>query len=247
MTPGHLGAADRYTGSDTTPADGSMRAMILAAGRGERMRPLTDKLPKPMLRVAGKPLIQHQVERLRRAGFTELVINLGWLGETIRDYLGDGTEYGVQIRYSVEPPGALETAGGIVHALALLGEAPFLTINADILCDAPLARLRSLEPAGMAHLVLVPNPEYHRGGDFSLDGDRVRPGGIDALTYSGSGVYRPELFVSLSPGVRPLRPVLDQAIAADQVGGERHDGLWLDIGTPERLQAAAERLSVPDD
>lgn len=221
--------------------------MILAAGRGERMRPLTDRLPKPMLPLAGKPLIQHQIERLRQAGFDDLVINLGWLGETIRAHFGDGSDFGVRIRYSVEPPGALETAGGIVHALDLLGDAPFLVINSDILCDAPLARLRRHEPAGLAHLVLVANPAHHRGGDFSLDGDRVRPGGADALTYSGIGLYRPELFRPLAPGVRPLRPVLDAAIAAGDIRGERFDGLWLDIGTPERLSAAEALLAGRTD
>ncbi|GAB4173038.1 MAG: nucleotidyltransferase family protein [Wenzhouxiangellaceae bacterium] len=221
-----------------------MKAMILAAGRGERMRPLTDRLPKPMLPVAGKPLIEHQVSRLTAAGITEIVINLGWLGDTIRDHLGSGEQFGARITYSIEPPGALETAGGIVHALPLLGTAPFLLVNADVLCDFDLSRLRGRRPAGQAHLVMVPNPAHHPDGDFALIDDRICPEGRPRLTYGGIGVFDPALFAGLEPGRRPLRPVLEQAIAAGGVTGELHRGLWLDVGTPERL-AQAQSLWPP--
>lgn len=223
-----------------------MRAMILAAGRGERMRPLTDHTPKPLLELGGKPLIVHQIERLQQAGFTDLVVNLGWLGQQIRTRLGNGEQFGVQIHYSVEPPGALETAGGIVHALELLGEAPFLVVNADLHCDYPLEQLRDFQPRSQAHLVMVPNPAHHRGGDFALDRDGLIRNGAGRLTYSGIGVYRPDLFRALAPGVRPLRPVLDQAIAAGQVSGERYTGCWIDIGTPARLTALDRQLAAAD-
>ncbi|MDT8408594.1 MAG: nucleotidyltransferase family protein [Wenzhouxiangellaceae bacterium] len=214
-----------------------MQAMILAAGRGERMRPLTDHTPKPLLEVSGKPLIVHHIERLRQAGFIDLVINLAWLGDAIEAALGDGRALGVSIRYSRETDGALETAGGIRHALPLLGPGPFLVVNGDIFCDYPFARLQHMQPRGAAHLVLVDNPDHHPGGDFSLDRGQVQPSGRSpGYTYSGLGVYRPELFRALPPGPLPLRPVLDRAIAAGLIGGEYHAGQWQDIGTPERLE-----------
>jgi len=213
-----------------------MRAMILAAGRGERMRPLTDHTPKPLLRAGGKPLIAHQVERLRAAGIVHLVINVAWRGRLIENELGDGAALGVNIRYSREPEGALETAGGIHHALGLLGADPFVVVNSDVHCDFPIARLAELNPAGHAHLVLVDNPPHHPEGDFALAGDgRVTDTGHPRFTYSGIGVFRPEMFAGLEPGFRPLRPVLNSAIAADRVSGEHHAGIWMDIGTPERL------------
>ncbi|MDT8448874.1 MAG: nucleotidyltransferase family protein [Wenzhouxiangellaceae bacterium] len=221
-----------------------MRAMILAAGRGERMRPLTDETPKPLLEAGGKPLIVRQIERLRAAGFVELVVNLGWLGERIEQALGAGDRFGVSIRYSHEPPGALETAGGIRHALALLGDAPFLVCNGDVVCDFPLERLRALEPAGLAHLVLVPNPAHHPEGDFALHDSRLALAGRERYTYGGIGVFSPAMFEPLVPGVRPLRPVLEQAIAAGGVTGEVHRGEWMDIGTPERLEALRARLEA---
>ena len=217
-----------------------MRAMILAAGRGERLRPLTDHTPKPLLIAAGKPLIEHQIDRLRQAGLTELVINLGWLGEQIEQALGDGHRHGLSIRYSREPQTALETAGGIRQALHLLGESAFMVVNADVLCDFPLARLRELEPDGLAHLVMVDNPAHHPHGDFALVDGRLRLDGEPRLTYSGIGVFRPEMFRDLDPGVRPLRPVLEDAIMHDQVSAELHRGHWVDIGTPERLRELAE-------
>jgi len=223
-----------------------MRAMILAAGRGERLRPLTDVTPKPLLGVGGRSLIEHQIERLKQAGFVELVINLGWLGEQIERHLGDGARLGVQIRYSPEPPGALETAGGIRHALPLLGDAPFLVVNADIYCDFALDRLRALNPTGLAHLVMVDNPDHHPDGDFHLDRDRIELRGEPRLTYSGIALFRPDLFAPLRPGVRRLRPVLETAIAAGQVSGEKHSGRWLDLGTPARLEQLKREFQEQD-
>ncbi|MFU8877831.1 MAG: nucleotidyltransferase family protein, partial [Wenzhouxiangellaceae bacterium] len=165
-----------------------MQAMILAAGRGERMRPLTDSTPKPLLELHGKPLIAHRIEALAAAGFRQLVINLGWLGGQIEAALGDGSRFGVTIEYSREPPGALETAGGIRHALPLLGGPSFLVVNADVLCDFPLETLHGREPEGLAHLVMVENPDHHRRGDFALVDGRLRLEGEPRLTYSGIGV-----------------------------------------------------------
>jgi N-acetyl-alpha-D-muramate 1-phosphate uridylyltransferase len=215
----------------------AMHAMILAAGRGERLRPLTDHLPKPLIEVGGKPLIGHHLERLAAAGFKQVVINLGWLGDKLPQMLGDGERWGLTIRYSQEPPGALETAGGIRHALELLGPDPFLVIAGDILCDFPLATLRGHQPPGLAHLIMVDNPPHHPDGDFGLAGDRIEASAQARLTFSGIAVYRPELFADLPPGRYPLRPVFEQAIAARQVSGQLHSGYWSDVGTAERLAA----------
>lgn len=222
-----------------------MRAMILAAGRGERLRPLTDSTPKPLIEVGGKPLIVRHLERLAAAGFSEIVINIAWLGERIMDHLGNGDAFGVTIRYSREPPEALETAGGIVQALPLLGDRPFLTVSADVLTDYPFERLRDIESPRLAHLVLVDNPPHHPQGDFSLENGQVRSGSGNAMTFSGIAVFEPSLFAGLSPGRRPLRPVLEQTIAAGRVGGEHYAGMWADIGTPERL-ADVQQSSDPD-
>jgi MurNAc alpha-1-phosphate uridylyltransferase len=216
-----------------------MKAMILAAGRGERMRPLTDLTPKPLLPVAGKPLIVWHLERLARAGFREIVINHAHLGDQIETLLGDGAAWGLRIEYSAEPAGALETAGGIANALPLLGSAPFLVVNGDIFCDWDFARARSALPDdALAHLVLVPNPPQHPAGDFTLADATVGRGAADRLTFSGIGVYRPALFAGIEPG-RPakLAPLLVDAIAAGRIRGERHAGRWEDVGTPERLAA----------
>lgn len=226
-----------------------MRAMILAAGRGERMRPLTDTLPKPLLRAGGKPLIVWHIERLVRAGITDLVINHAWLGDRITEALGDGARFGARIRYSPENP-ALETAGGIAHALALLGTDPFLVINGDIWCDwDPAASRRISRELGSTHawLLLAGNPAHHPDGDFCLghDGRISLPAGADArtLTFAGIGVYRPELFAGTDPArPAPLAPLLRQAIESGKVKGERHAGLWMDIGTPQRLEALDLRL-----
>jgi len=210
-----------------------MRAMILAAGRGERMRPLTDNLPKPLLPVAGKPLIVHHIERLARCGIRQVVINHAHLGEMIEACLGDGSAWGVEIQYSPEKK-ALETGGGILRALPLLGEAPFLVVNGDIWCDVDFSRLH-LGDQMLAHLVLVSNPPHHPAGDFVLEGDRVRVDQGARLTFSGIGVYHPRLFATCQPGAFPLAPLLKAAMASDQVSGEHHQGFWIDVGTPQRL------------
>jgi len=210
--------------------------MILAAGRGERMRPLTDRTPKPLLTVGGIPLIEHLIEHLRVAGCRDLVINLGHLGEQIEARLGAGERLGVSIRYSREPPGALETAGGIREALPWLGREPFLVINGDIWCDHPL-RPPVLAPEALAHLVLVDNPAHNPDGDFTLQDGLVGLDRGSRKTFSGIGWYRPELFAELPRGRRPLAPVLRAAIAEGRVTGEHHAGTWVDIGTPERLHS----------
>lgn len=213
-----------------------MKAMILAAGQGERMRPLTDDTPKPLLRIGGQTLIEHHIHALAQAGFTELVINHAHLGEQIVAALGDGNAYGVEIRYSPETPAALETGGGIFNALPLLGDAPFLVLNADIWTDFPLAELpRQIE--GLAHLVLVDNPEHHAQGDFSLSAGQVSQRGPAMLTFGGIGVYSPELFSACKAGAFPLAPLLRQAMDENRVSGEHYQGSWFDIGTPERLEA----------
>jgi len=211
-----------------------VKAMILAAGRGERMRPLTDCTPKPLLPVAGKPLIGYHLERLCAAGIRDIVINQGWLGAQLAATLGEGRQYGVRLLYSPEGWPALETGGGIYHALPLLGDAPFVVINGDIWCDYPYAQLPS-RPAGLAHLVLVNNPAHHLAGDFYLETGQIRPTGGQRLTFSGIGVYDPALFAACQPGAFPLAPLLRSAIAAGQVSGEHYTGIWQDIGTPARL------------
>lgn len=212
-----------------------MRAMILAAGRGERLRPLTDSTPKPLLQVGPKRLIEYHIVNLHDAGITDIVINTAWLGEQIREYLGDGSRYGVTISYSTEPEGALETGGGIYQALPLLGEGPFVVINGDIWTDYPLSDLQ-LKAGTLAHLVLVDNPEHNPGGDFSLDDKLVRNGGPAALTFSGIGVYSARLFAGCEAGRFPLAPLLREAMQADAVTGEHYRGRWFDIGTEQRLQ-----------
>ncbi|MDS4022108.1 MAG: nucleotidyltransferase family protein [Candidatus Competibacter sp.] len=224
-----------------------MKAMILAAGRGERMRPLTDHTPKPLLPVAGRPLIVHHLEALRAAGIRELVINTGHLGERLPAALGDGGTWGMRIAWSREPPDALETGGGIFQALPLLGPEPFLVVNGDVWTDYPFARL-PVTPAGLAHLVLVGNPPHHPQGDFALaaDGRLAESGGV-RLTFSGISVLRPELFAGCAPGRFPLGPLLRRAIAAGRASGERHDGSWRDIGTPQRLAELDRDLREADE
>jgi MurNAc alpha-1-phosphate uridylyltransferase len=213
-----------------------MKAMILAAGRGERMRPLTDHTPKPLLKVAGKALIEHTLGRLIDAGFTEIVINHAHLGGQIEAALGGGERYGARIRYSPEGDQALETAGGIVNALPLLGSEPFLVVNGDIATDFPFEKLREVS-VDLAHLILVDNPAHHPKGDFGLDGQgRVVQDGEEAFTFSGIGLYHPALFADVPPGVGKLGPLLRRAISRQRVSGQKFDGFWMDIGTPERLQ-----------
>lgn len=227
-----------------------MKAFILAAGRGERMRPLTDHTPKPLLCAGGKPLIVWHLERLRESGFRQVVINHAHLGEQIEAALGDGSRFGLAIAYSPEPPGALETAGGIAQALGLLGDAPFLVVNGDVWCDWDFRRAHALaERRPQAHLVFVDNPPQHAGGDFCLDGKTVRyasSGCGPTLTYAGTGVFLPSFFSGVARGaVMKMRPLLDAAIAQGIVTGEHHDGRWVDVGTPERLAELDRQLRSP--
>ena len=219
-----------------------MKAFILAAGRGERMRPLTDHTPKPLLPAGGKPLIVWHLERLAAAGFKEIVVNHAHLGSQIEAALGDGAQWGLHIQYSPEPPGALETAGGIAAALPLLGDQPFLVVNGDIYCDIDFGRF--LKSTADAHLVMVPNPAHHNSGDFSLDGARVvYANGEQTFTYSGVAVFTPSFFAEVKPGsIMKLRPLLDAAIAAGTLTGERHTGRWVDVGTPQRLAELDQEL-----
>jgi len=242
-----MGKRDRETRKN-------MISMILAAGRGERMRPLTDHTPKPLLTAGGKPLIVWHIERLAHAGITDLVINHAHLGEQIENALGDGSRHGVRIRYSREHPSALETAGGIAHALHLLGDEPFAVVNGDIWCEYDFARLpgrvAALESSkDVAHLVLVNNPPQHPGGDFHLlegrllpDNDR-RPAGDASLTFSGIGVYKPALFAHLDRNAAaPLAPLLREQIALGRISGEHYAGKWADVGTPQRLEQLDKEL-----
>lgn len=211
-----------------------MLAMILAAGRGERMRPLTDELPKPLLCVGGKPLIVHHIEKLRAAGICELVINHAWLGDKLEAALGDGSRFGVQILWSAEVEGGLETAGGIRQALPLLGDAPFLVINGDIWLDCDYdGFVRQALGNDLAHLWLVDNPPQHPQGDFTLRQGRVLA--QPALTFSGVALYQPQAFAEVPVGKQPLLPWFRRWIAADQVSGSHLQVEWRDIGTPERL------------
>ena len=231
-----------------------MHAMILAAGRGERMKPLTDTRPKPLLEAGGQALIVWHLQRLSAAGIHDIVINHAWLGEQIESALGDGRGFGVSIRYSAEAQ-ALETAGGIARALPLLGPEPFLVVNGDIWCDWRLerahaisAQLRALN--WQAWCVLVDNPEHHRTGDFVLEHGRLlegpRAGEQPRLTFSGIGVYHPSLFDSIESGTRAaLAPLLRQAAAQGRAGAEHHRGQWTDVGTPERLRELDAHLSNP--
>ncbi|AXV20529.1 MULTISPECIES: N-acetylmuramate alpha-1-phosphate uridylyltransferase MurU [Aeromonas] len=219
-----------------------MKAMILAAGRGERMRPLTDLLPKPLLAVGGKPLIVHHIEKLKAAGVTELVINHAWLGHKLVESLGDGSALGVTIHWSAEES-ALETAGGIVQALPLLGADPFLVINGDTWLDLDYHTLVS-QPLGddLAHLWLVPNPPQHPSGDFALQGGRVMD--TPAFTFSGVGLYDPAAFADLAGGARKLAPLLRDWMAQGRVGGSLLAGEWRDIGTVDRLRELDDQLQA---
>lgn len=214
------------------------QAVILAAGRGERLRPLTDHTPKPLIEVGGRPLLDHHLEALATAGVTLCVVNVAHLGPQIEAHLGDGRRFGLRIVISREPEGALETGGGLRQALGLLKAAPFIALNGDIFCDFPLERLRG-HPTGLGHLVLVSNPPGNPAGDFHLDGAQVANEGGSRLTFSGIAVYRPELLAAAPATARfPLTPLLRQAATAGQLTGEHYTGCWHDIGTPERLAAA---------
>lgn len=218
-----------------------MKAMILAAGRGERLRPLTDSVPKPLVPVNGEPLLFLHLERLAAAGIEDVVINVAWLGDQIIRAAGDGRRFGLRITYSDEGERALETGGGIHRALPLLGDAPFLVVNSDVLCDVPLAAL-ALPEGRLAHLVLVSNPAHNPAGDFSLQAGSIGTG-RPRHTFSGIGVYDPALFADCEAGRFPLAPLLTSAAGAGRVSGELWQGGWSDLGTAERL-AAAERALV---
>lgn len=231
-----------------------MKAMILAAGRGERMRPLTDTCPKPLLRAGGRALIEWHLIALARAGIHDVVINHAHLGAQIEQHVGDGSRWGLRVRYSPEAQ-ALETAGGIAQALPLLGADPFLVVNGDVFTDldfatAPALARRLRDQSLTIWCVMVANPTHHPQGDFTLRDDRLRPGnGIAGCTFSGIAVYEPSLFADIVPGSRlPLRPILDREIAAGRVGAHRHEGIWIDVGTVERLaQVDAACRTRPGD
>jgi MurNAc alpha-1-phosphate uridylyltransferase len=210
--------------------------MILAAGRGERMRPLTLVKPKPLLEAGGAPLIVHHLRALQAAGFEDVVVNLSWLGDQVRSAVGDGSRHGLRIHYSDEGPEPLETGGGIFRALPLLGAGPFVVLNGDVWTDFDWSRLRErVAPQDLAHLVLVPNPAHNPNGDFVLENDRIVETAGERLTFSGVGVYRAELFDGCRDGIFKLAPLLRAAARAGRVSGEFHAGTWLDIGTPQRL------------
>jgi MurNAc alpha-1-phosphate uridylyltransferase len=218
-----------------------LKAMILAAGRGERMRPLTISRPKPLLDAGGHRLIEYHLASLARHGITEAVVNLSWLGSQIREALDDGRRHGVAIRYSDEGPEPLGTGGGIFRALPLLGDGPFLLINGDVWSDFALESLR--RPAGsLAHLVLVENPPHHARGDYSLDATGIIHALPNRLTYAGVSVLDPALFAGCRDGAFPLKPLFDRAMEAGRLTGQRHDGAWTDVGTPQRLAALDAEL-----
>lgn len=219
-----------------------MKAMILAAGRGERLRPLTDETPKPLIKVAGKSLIEYHLENLARAGFKEIIINTAWLAEKIHQQLGDGSDYGVAIHYSDEGK-ALETAGGIIHALPLLGDESFLVINGDIWCDFDFSTLENLKPSAQAHLILVDNPEHNSSGDFSLQHGLIENIGEPMSTYSGIGIYTANFFEGQNTGSLPLAPILRKKCEASLITGELYNGMWTDVGTTQRLEKLEKRLS----
>ncbi|RTE85619.1 MULTISPECIES: N-acetylmuramate alpha-1-phosphate uridylyltransferase MurU [Gammaproteobacteria] len=211
-------------------------AMILAAGRGKRMQPLTDHCPKPLLKVGGKPLIVWHIEKLKRMGVTDIVINVAWLPQQVISTLGGGERWGVNIHYSEEPEGGLETAGGIVRALPMLGDAPFIVVNGDIWTDFDFQRFPELPSDELAHLVLVENPSHNESGDFGLVQNKVVNSGA-RYTFSGMSVLRPELFTGITDSFLALKPIFDQAITGGYVSGQLYQGAWTDVGTPERLQA----------
>jgi MurNAc alpha-1-phosphate uridylyltransferase len=212
------------------------RAMLLAAGRGERMRPLTDRLPKPLLTVRGKPLIVYHLEKLSRLGVREVVINLAWLGDRIRTALGNGEQWNLNIRYSDEGIEALETGGGVLRALPWLGPEPFLVVNADVFSDFDFSALH-IDASALAQLVLVTNPPQHPAGDFAFSQGLIHEQGSERWTYSGIGMYRPEFFEGCHPGKFPLLPLFKRAIALKRLHGQVHTGVWSDVGTVERLAA----------
>jgi MurNAc alpha-1-phosphate uridylyltransferase len=221
-----------------------MRAMILAAGRGERMRPLTDHTPKPLLRVAGKPIIQYHIEALAAEGVRDIVINLAWLGGQVRGALGNGSQFGVHIEYSDEGDSALETGGGVFKALPLLGKDPFIVVSGDVWTEYPfLDCVKKLSSADIAHFVVVPNPEFHARGDFGLVDGRLVDAG-ERYTYANIGVLRPEFFAGCQPGRFPLAPLMFDWIRKGRVSGELYRGSWHNVGTPQQLAQIDQEASA---
>ncbi len=216
-----------------------MIAMLLAAGRGDRLRPITDTTPKPLVKVEGKALIEHHLERLAESGYQTVVINLGWLGEQILERVGSGERYGLQVVYSPEGDNILETGGGIHRALPMLGDAPFLVANADVFTGMPVPSL-DLDEGELAHLVLVPRPPYREHGDFDLRDGKVVNAASPQLTFSGVAVYHPAFFADCEPGRFPLAPLLRAAADRGEIGGSLYEGLWEDVGTVERLEKLNE-------
>jgi len=227
-----------------------VKVMLLAAGVGERMRPLTDHTPKPLLQVAGVPLLEHHIRRLAEAGLTDLLINVAHLGQQIIDYCGDGSRWGVSIAYSPEAA-PLETAGGIINAMPLLGQQPFMVVNGDVWTDYPFRPLASrglLSASRSAHLVLVDNPPQHPLGDYTLSDTatlEIKKPDACGYTYAGVALFSPRFFAGVSAGKLALRPLLDKAISSSQVSGEHYTGSWVDVGTPERLQQLDNAVSNP--
>lgn len=218
-----------------------MKAMILAAGRGKRLRPLTDELPKPLIKVAGKSLIEYHLLNLAKAGFKDIIINTAWLAEKIHQQLGDGTNYGVSIQYSDENE-ALETAGGIIKALPLLGNEPFLVVNGDIWCDLDFSTLPT-NLTSQAHLVLVNNPEHNKNGDFAIQESLLKNTGKTMYTYSGIGIYNADFFSNQQLAITPLAPLLRNKCNQHLVSAQHYDGLWTDVGTTDRLQVLEKQLN----
>ena len=221
-----------------------MIAMILAAGRGERMMPLTKTTPKPLIKAKGIALIEHSINALKKANIIDIVINISYLSDQIKTHLGDGSKYGVNINYSDESTGALETAGGIIKALPLLGKKPFVVVNSDVLCNYDLSLLK-LPVGSLAHLVLVDNPTHHPKGDFSLaNNHQITNVRGQSYTFSGIGIYHPDLFKAHrnTNGKLPLYPLLKEAISNNQLSGEHHNDYWQDVGTPERLELANQSV-----
>ena len=216
-----------------------MKAMILAAGRGQRLRPLTDKLPKPLVEVQGKPLLQRHIENLISAGFTDVVINVSWLRQQIVSFLEQHNHFNINIQVSDEGDTALETGGGMYHALPLLGDDAFMVVNGDVYTDFPFAELATLQGNDLVSLLMVPNPEHNLGGDFSVSAARLREKQANQpnYTYSGIGIYHPQLFAHSTSGAFSVVPLIKQAIANQHAAAQVYDGLWSDVGTPQRLDA----------
>ena len=220
-----------------------MRAMILAAGRGERLRPLTDETPKSLVDVGGRSLLERHLDHVHAAGIRTVVINLGWLGDRIVERVGSGSRFGLEVMYSEEGDNILETGGGIFKALPMLGDEPFLVINADIFTDMPVPEV-ALADEQLGHLVMVPSPEYRDGGDFDIEDGLIRNTTAQSLTFSGVAIYRPEFFADCEAGRFPLAPMLRDAAERGQLSGSLYEGQWADVGTPERL--AQLRASVSE-